>query len=43
MIEEIVDAKIKKIKSGFRYRLIDLLFKPWDYFKKYNLFFRYKK
>ena len=33
IIDEIVDAKIKKLKSGFRYQLIDLIFKPWDLIK----------
>lgn len=34
-IEEIVSYKIKKWKSGFRYRMIDMLFKPWDIIKRY--------
>ncbi|AMQ57487.1 class I SAM-dependent methyltransferase [Algoriphagus sanaruensis] len=33
MVEEIVAAKIKRLKSGFRYRLIDSIFKPWDLIK----------
>jgi len=34
LIERIVEAKIKKFKSGFRYQLIDHLFKPWDLLKQ---------
>jgi ubiquinone/menaquinone biosynthesis C-methylase UbiE len=33
LIEEIVSKRILKIKSGLRYRLIDLVFKPWDLLK----------
>lgn len=33
-VEEKVASRIKKIKSGFRYRLVDFLFKPWDQMKK---------
>lgn len=33
LIEEKVSERIKKIKSGFRYRLADFLFNPWDIIK----------
>jgi len=33
-LEQIVANRIKKLKSGLRYRLIDFLFKPWDQLKK---------
>lgn len=33
ILEEMVANRIKKIKSGFRYRLIDFLFRPWDLLK----------
>lgn len=36
LIQEIVDAKIKKMKSGFRYRLIDFVFKPIDLIKSFK-------
>jgi SAM-dependent methyltransferase len=31
--EELLSFRIKKFKSGFRYRFADLLFKPWDMLK----------
>lgn len=32
-MDELVASKVKKFKSGFRYRLADILFKPWDILK----------
>ena len=31
--EELVASEVKKFKSGLRYRLADILFKPWDILK----------
>ncbi|MBC6369020.1 bifunctional 2-polyprenyl-6-hydroxyphenol methylase/3-demethylubiquinol 3-O-methyltransferase UbiG [Algoriphagus sp. AK58] len=32
-VEELVTRRVRKFKSGFRYRLVDILFKPWDIFR----------
>ncbi len=36
LIEEMISKRIKKIKSGFRYRLVDFLFMPWDLIKGFK-------
>lgn len=35
-LEEQILLRIKKLKSGFRYRLADFLFKPWDLLKGFK-------
>lgn len=32
-MEGLISTRLKKFKSGFRYRLADILFKPWDILK----------
>ena len=32
-MEHLISSRVKKFKSGIRYRLVDILFKPWDIFK----------
>ena len=32
-MEHLISSRVKKFKSGFRYRLADILFKPWDILK----------